>query len=107
MTSEQAGLGKRAVLGKLARLAERRAELVAQTAQQRAELTGAVEPWHAALGMADHGLSALRFIARHKILAAGAVALALALRPNRGVRVLLAGLRIWRTALAVKRGLGG
>lgn len=101
MTSGQARSGK------LARLAERRADLVAQTERQRAELSGAFEPWQAALGMADHGLSALRFIARHKVLAAGAVALAVALRPNRGVRALLAGWRIWRTALAVKRGLGG
>ncbi len=90
---------------KLLKLAERRGALVAQAAAQRETLGAAFEPWRKPLAIADRGVLAMRFIARHKLLAAGAAAFAVALRPNLALEILRKGWLIWRFALAVKRKL--
>jgi len=88
-------------------LAERRAALVAKAANQRMELTEAFAPLHALLMIADKGLQTLRSLAQHPVLLAGAVALAVAVRPKRWLFVLENGWLVWRLALAAKRRLEG
>lgn len=91
---------------KLAKLAERRAALAAMAERQRLELGRAVEPLRRPLGIADHGLSALRFVARHKTLAAGVLALVVAMRPQPALGWLHKAWRAGRMVLMVTRILG-
>lgn len=83
-------------------LAERRAVLVAKAASQRMELTEAFEPLRVPLTYADKGLYALRYVAQHPILMAGAAALAAVMRKKRWLFVLENGWLIWRLASAAK-----
>ena len=92
---------------KIAQLAERRASLVAQMASQRMALTEAFAPLHVPLTIADKGLHAFRYISLHPALMAGAVAIAVAVRPKRWLFVLENGWLAWRLALAAKRRLEG
>lgn len=97
---------------RLTRLAERRAALVAKAENQRAELAQAFEPWRAPLGIADRGLTVLRFIAHHKAVAIGIVAFLIALRPQLASALLRSGwlskaLVLWRAVMTVKRAMGG
>ena len=86
-------------------LAERRAELVNKIARQREELTLAFAPLRVPLTYADKGLHALRYIAKHPAIVAGAMALAVAVRPKRWLFVLENGWLAWRMAMAAKRRL--
>ena len=92
---------------KIAKLAERRASLVAQIANQRMALTEAFAPLRVSLTIADKGLHALRYLAQHPVLMAGAVALAVVLRPKRWLFVLESGWMTWRMAIAARRRLEG
>ncbi len=92
---------------KLIKLAEQRAAITAKAAGQRAALGRAFEPWRGALGTADQGVLALRFLAHNKFLIAGAAALVVALKPKWALGWLRKGWMAWRTALSVKRKLGG
>ncbi len=92
---------------RLAKLAERRAALAAEAASQRLDLAGAFGPWREALKIADHGLAALRFVARHKAIMAAVVTAAVALRPGGAFGLLPKVWRAWRTWLAIKRAFGG
>lgn len=90
---------------KLALLAERRAALSRQAAYQREELTEAFAPLRMPLGFADKGISAFRYLAHQPVLMAGAVALAIAVRPKRWLYLIEGGLMIWRLALAARHRL--
>lgn len=80
----------------LAQLAERRRQLVAQAAAQRTALAHTMEPWRARLALADHGVAAFHYIARHPALIAGAVLVLAALRPRRAGKWLRRGWLVWQ-----------
>lgn len=84
------------------RLAERRAALVAQASLQRAQLAEAFEPLRVPLTYADKGLHALRYVAQHPMLLAGAVTLAAVVRKKRWLFALENGWLIWRLLSAAK-----
>jgi hypothetical protein len=73
---------------RLQRLAERRQQLVARAAVQRAALAQHIEPWRTPLALADRGLAAVRYVRRHPGLVIGAAALLAVLRPTRAGRWL-------------------
>jgi hypothetical protein len=81
---------------KLHRLAQRRERLVAQISAQRVALVEDIEPWRMPLGLADQGLSALRYLGRHPEWIAGAVVLVVALGPGRAGKWLGRGWVTWR-----------
>lgn len=89
----------------LSQLAEQRATLVAQAATQREELTLAFSNLHRPLSLADKGIHALRFLGRHPLLVAGAVAVAVVMRPKRWFLMLENGWLAWRMAVAARRKL--
>ena len=86
-------------------LAQRRAELINKAAIQREELAQIFQPLRAPLTFADKGLHALRYIAKHPLIVAGTMALAVAVRPKRWLFVLENGWLAWRIAMAAKRRL--
>lgn len=67
---------------KLELLAQRRAMLANKAAEQRLELSFAVDPLRTSLGYADQGMKAYKFISRHPALVTGAVALAFFVIPK-------------------------
>lgn len=81
---------------KLAHLAERRSQLVAQAADQRIALDQAMKPWRARFALADRGLAALRYIRHSPVLMVGAALLLAALRPRRIGKWLQRGLMLWQ-----------
>ncbi len=81
---------------KLAQLAERRRQLVAQAAVQRTVLAHNMEPWRARLSLVDRGVAVLSYVRRHPILWVGASLLLAALRPGRVGRWLRHGLMLWQ-----------
>lgn len=82
---------------KLNRLAERRAFLIDQSAQQRAALSREAEPWRNLLAYADQGVAALRYAKSHPawLVGTGGMLLA-AVGPRRILRWLGRGLFAWR-----------
>ncbi|WP_151704003.1 YqjK-like family protein [Nitrincola alkalilacustris] len=74
--------------GKLS-LAQRRARLVAQAAEQRGALGAAVDEWQAPLAMVDQGVSVLRYLRSHPQWVAGVVVLIAAMRSRRSSGVWL------------------
>ena len=85
------------------RLAERREYLVAQAAAQRTELAQNMEPWRAPLAVADHGVSAFRYIRRHPALSAGATLIIAALRPKGSLKWLTRAWTVWQFARRLLR----
>jgi hypothetical protein len=81
---------------KLAQLAARRQQLVAQAADQRTTLAHSLEPWRARLSLADRGIAGLRYIRRHPALLVGAALLLAALRPRGVGKWLQRGLAVWQ-----------
>ena len=90
---------------KLIKLAERRGMLISIAAAQRAELAQTLAPWRGPLEVADHGLSALRYLRRNPVLLGGALACAVVLRPKRMFGWLRSGWVVWRMVIAIKRRL--
>ena len=91
---------------KRAHLAERRSQLVAQSAAQRTALADELAPWRGRLALADQGVAALRFIRRHPAVMAGAALLAAALLPRRVASVgkwLRPGWAIWKIGRRLRR----
>ncbi len=88
---------------KLARLAERRQQLVATSAAQRATLAGTLEPWRARLARVDRGVAVLRYVRSHPILWVGASLLLAAFRPRRVGRWLQHGLMTWQIGRRLRR----
>lgn len=80
----------------LARIAKRRAELVARSAAQRAELSGACRTWRVPLAIADQGVAAWRFAKRHQALVAGVGVMLAVARPIRSLKWLKRGWMLWR-----------
>jgi len=88
---------------RLVELSRRRAELVAHSAAQRAELGKLCHVWRVPMAIADQGVTAWRFFRGHPALLVGlGVAFAVA-RPRRAVKWLRRGWTLWRFF----RGLAG
>jgi len=92
----------------LARIANRRAELVARCAAQRAELSGTCRAWRAPLAIADQGAAAWRFAKKYRALLAGTGVMLAVVRPFHAVKWFKRGWMLWRfyrgaTASAGKR----
>ena len=91
---------------RLVELSRRRAELVARSAAQRAELGDACHAWRVPLAIVDQGVTVWRFFRAHPSLLAGlGVAFAVA-RPRRAAKWLGRGWTVWRffSGLAAKLG---
>jgi len=82
--------------GKLARLAERREQLIAQAAAQRTALAQSIEPWRTPLTWVDLGLDALRALKRRPVWLLGGVAVLAALRLKRAGKWLRRGWVTWQ-----------
>lgn len=94
--------------GKLIKLAERRATLVAISAHQRTEVAQAMAVWRRPLALADKGVEMVRFFRhRRSALFAGTVVVAAIWRPRSVLGWLRRGWGIWRMALAARRRLSG
>lgn len=94
--------------GKLIKLAERRATLVARSAQQRTVVAQAMAPLRRPLALADKGLEVARYLMHYRnILGAGAMFIAAIWRPRNMLGWLRRGWGVWRMALAARRGLSG
>ena len=87
-------------------IVQHRAMLVVRAANQRAELANSFAPFRAPLAIADKGLHAVQFFARHPVLMAGAVALAVVVLPKHWFVLFKNGWLAWRMALAARRSLG-
>ncbi len=84
---------------KLASIAERRQQLVAQAAQQRVALAKNIQPLQSSLALADKGLNIVRYVKKHPMLVMGLVSLVGLLRPMRAVTWLR---RSWIAGLAIR-----
>lgn len=81
----------------LTRLAERRSQLVAQAAGQRAALARELEPWRARLTRVDQGVAVFRYIGRNPAVMVGVAALLfVVLRPRRVGKWLQRGWLVWQ-----------
>lgn len=91
---------------RLVELSQRRAELVARSAAQRAELGDICHVWRLPLAIVDQGVTVWRFLRGHPALLAGlGVAFAVA-RPRRSVKWLGRGWALWRffRSMAARQG---
>lgn len=91
---------------RLVELSRRRAELVARSAAQRAELGDVCHAWRVPLAIVDQGVTVWRFFRGHPALLVGlGVAFAVA-RPRRAVKWLGRGWTMWRffSGLAARLG---
>ena len=90
---------------KRAQLAAQRTALVNQAAFQRILLAESFETFSKPIRFIDKGLFVLRYLTKHPMILAGSLALAVAVRPNRWVKLLESGWLAWKIALAAKRRL--
>lgn len=82
--------------GKLARLAERRQQLVALAAAQRVVLAQDIEPWRARLGLVDRGVAAFQYVRRHPVLMLGGAFLFATFRTRRAGKWLQRAWLVWQ-----------
>jgi len=91
---------------RLVELSRRRAELVAHSAAQRAELGDISQAWRVPMAIVDQGVTVWRFLRIHPALLAGlGVAFAVA-RPRRAVKWLGRGWALWRFFRGMAAGQG-
>ncbi len=83
---------------KLRELAEQRAVLVAQAANQRAELAQALASWRGPLHVVDQGWTVARYLRGNPVLLGGLAAFLIAMRPWRFLKWLPPGWLTWRLA---------
>jgi hypothetical protein len=91
---------------RLAKLAQRRAELVARSAVQRAELGNIVHSWRVPMAIADQGVATWRFLRGHPALLVGLGVAFVVARPRKAVKWLRRGWTLWRffSGMAVRLG---
>jgi hypothetical protein len=80
----------------LARIAERRAELVARSAAQRADLGELCHAWHRPLAIVDQGVAVWRFLRAHPALPVGLGVVFAVVRPRRALKWLSRSWSLWR-----------
>ncbi len=85
-------------------LARRREALVAQAAVHRVALAENIQPWRQPLALADQGLAAMRFLARHPVWIATAVGMLAAFKPAQVLRWLGRGVVAWRLLQRLRGG---
>ena len=90
---------------KRSQLAAQRAVLVNEAAFQRIELAESFETISKPVRLIDKGLFVVSYLAKHPMILASSMALAVAVRPNRWVKLLESGWLAWRIALTAKRKL--
>ena len=73
---------------RLARLAQRRAELVGRSDAQRAELSEICLAWRVPFAIVDRGVVAWRFAQKHRALVAGLGVMLAVVRPVRTLKWL-------------------
>ncbi len=89
---------------KLARLAERRRQLVEQAAAQRTVLGRDLEPWRERLALVDQGVAVFRYIGRNPAVMLGVAALLLVvLRPRRAGKWLQRGWLVWQVGRRLRK----
>jgi hypothetical protein len=88
---------------KQAQLAQRHAALVNRIAEQRNQLSVAMEPFQAPLSLVDKGVMVYRFLAHKPLLMGGIAALVAATHPKRWLFVLENGFMIWQLFSAARR----
>ena len=81
---------------KLAQLADRRRQLVAQAAFQRAALAQDMVPWRARMALVDQGVAAFRYLRSHPFLILGVTLLFAAVRPRGAGKWLRRGWLAWQ-----------
>lgn len=81
---------------KLAQLADRRRQLVAQAARQRTALAQDMAPWRARLALVDQGVAAIRYLRSRPFLILGAALLFAAVRPQGAGKWLRRGWLAWQ-----------
>lgn len=81
---------------KLAQLADRRRQLVAQAAFQRTALAQDMVPWRARLTLVDQGVAAIRYLRSRPFLILGVALLFAAVRPRGAGKWLRRGWLAWQ-----------
>lgn len=76
---------------KLARISQRREQLIVQAAGQRAALAHQIEPLRSTLSLVDRAVSIVHYVKQHPAIAIGATALLGTLRLNRAGKWLQRG----------------
>ncbi|MBI1174900.1 MAG: hypothetical protein GC139_06495 [Sideroxydans sp.] len=87
---------------RLIQLAERRATLIAQAANQRQTLAQATAPWRKPLAVVDHGISAIHYLRQYPALVAGSAAMMIVLRPRFLFRWGQRGWLAWRLLQGIR-----
>ena len=90
---------------KIAQLAAQRAALVNQVALQRIELGETFETISRPVNYIEQGLFVARYFAKHPLILAGSLAIAVAVGRNRWVKFLKSGLLAWQILAAAKHKL--
>jgi hypothetical protein len=82
---------------KLLELAQRRERLIQEAADQRVQLTQAVDVWREPMALIDKGVAALSFIKKHPVwMASGSAILLKVLRPSRVGKWVSRGWIAWQ-----------
>ena len=92
---------------KLARLAQRRAELLGRCDMQRAELSEICLALRMPLAMVDRGVVAWRFVQQHRAIVVGLGVMLAVVRPLRTLKWLQRGWMLWRTYRNLVAGKSG
>ncbi|MGB9094005.1 MAG: YqjK-like family protein [Gallionella sp.] len=80
---------------KLFEIRQHRSELLARIAAQREQIAEAGAEWDAPLALADKGIAGVRYLRRHPLLVAGAMAFIL-IRRRRAAGLMWGAWRLWK-----------
>lgn len=80
----------------IAEIRRKRERLLVRAAAQRRALARQIEPWQGALGLADRGIAAARYLRSRPALIAAAALIFAALQPRRALRWTRLGFLLWR-----------
>jgi hypothetical protein len=80
---------------KLFELKQRRGKLLARIAAQRGQIAEAGAEWDAPLALADRGIAGVRYVRRHPLMVAGAMAFIL-IRRRSAAGLMWGAWRLWK-----------
>jgi len=92
-------------MNEMLRIQVRRAHLLARSEAERRDLSARVASWQAPFALADRSIAAARYLRRHPLIVAAAVALLVLLKPRRAIVWARRGFFLWRTWRWVSAGL--